>query len=75
VSERNVVFNVRRLVVDCGGARAFAEIVGKSRTWPYFALRRNYLSTPILARVRAAKPELDLHSYFEEVSDGPQGQS
>ena len=61
----SLVFNVRRLVDDCGGVREVAKIMGKSRTSPYRSMRTNYMGTNVLAKVLEVNPSLNLNEYFE----------
>lgn len=64
--EMSMQFNVKRLVQDCGGVRAVAEIMGKTRTAPYRMMRTNYMGTNVLAKVLEANPSLNLNDYFEK---------
>jgi hypothetical protein len=59
-------FNAAKLVEDCGGVNAFAEILGRSRTSPYRAIKTGYLGTPTLAKVLEANPKINLQDYFED---------
>jgi hypothetical protein len=61
--------NIAALVSDLGGAAKTAEIAGVVRTAPYGWIRRHYISSEVLERIVAAKPDLDLNSYFHEVDD------
>lgn len=70
-----VMFNVRRLVHDCGGATAFAYMVGHSRSWVYFAINNRYVSSRVLELVREAKPRLNINRYFEKVETGDERDS
>lgn len=58
-------FDVESLVKDCGGPRAFAKIIGRSRTAAYRAINTGYLATPQLCRVLEHRPEIQLNDYFQ----------
>jgi len=58
--------NVERLVYDLGGPSAVAKIVGTARTAPYGWIRRGYIGSPALEKIKTAYPQLDLNYYFEE---------
>lgn len=60
-----LVFNVKRLVDDCGGVREVARIMGKTRTAPYRMMRTNYMGTNVLAKILETNPSLNLNEYFE----------
>ena len=66
-----IKFNARALVEDCGGVAAFAEILGRSRTSPYRAMRTGYVSTLVLARILDLHPGLNINNYFEDSEHGP----
>ena len=57
--------NVARLVKDCGGAAAVAEICGVWRTAPYSWIKRRYISSRIVERLKAYDPNLDIDGYFD----------
>jgi len=61
--------NISALIRDLGGAAKVAEIAEVVRTAPYGWVRREYVSSVVLEKIKAAKPELDLDHYFEEVTD------
>ena len=65
--------NVSRLVRDLGGAAKVASIVGTVRTAPYRWIKKNYIGSPALAKIKAAIPQLDLNYYFEDVQQGERG--
>ena len=59
--------NIAALIADLGGATRVAEQAGVVRTAPYGWIRRHYVSSEVLERLKAANPDLDLDCYFEEV--------
>ena len=59
-------FNAARLVADCGGVQAFADLFGRTRTWPYRMMSSGYVGTPTLARILEIYPDLKLNDYFED---------
>ena len=61
----SLVFNVKRLVDDCGGVREVAKIMGKTRTAPYRMMRTNYMGTNVLAKILETNQSLNLNEYFE----------
>ena len=64
-----VKLNVSKLIEDLGGARAAANICGVARTVPYGWIKRGYLGSPVIERIKAAHPNLDLDYYFQEARD------
>jgi hypothetical protein len=65
--------NVSRLVDDLGGASAVARICGVQRTAPYGWIRRGYVGSRALERIKAAIPQLDLDYYFDDREDAAGG--
>ena len=65
-----VFFDAKALVKDCGGVGAFAEILGRTRTSPYRAIRTGYVSTLVLARILELHPHLNINNYFEDSEHG-----
>lgn len=65
--------NVAKLIRDLGGSAQVARIVGTARTAPYSWIRRNYIGSPALAKIKAAMPQLDLNYYFEDVQAKDRG--
>lgn len=61
--------NVDKLVRDLGGARRVSEIVGVARTAPYGWIKRGYLGSPVLEKIKAAHPNFDIDYYFQEAND------
>lgn len=64
------VLNVARLINDLGGAAKVAAIAGVARTAPYGWIRRRYVSSQVLERIKEAEPHLSLDAYFEEETNG-----
>ena len=60
-----LTFNAKRLVADCGGVRAVADTLGKTRTAPYRMMRTGYVGTNTLAELLTRNPHLNLNDYFE----------
>lgn len=61
--------NISALISDLGGAAKVAEMAGVVRTAPYGWVRREYVSSVVLEKIKAANPDLDLDFYFEEVTN------
>lgn len=61
--------NITALIDDLGGVANAAKIAGVVRTAPYGWMRRQYLSSVVLEKIKAAYPDLDLDKYFEEIID------
>lgn len=61
--------NVSALIADLGGAAAVARVVGTARTAPYSWAKRGYVGSPVLEKIKAAHPDIDLDHYFEEEAD------
>lgn len=61
--------NISNLISDLGGAAKVAEMAGVVRTAPYGWVRREYVSSVVLEKIKAANPDIDLDTYFEEVTD------
>ena len=61
--------NVARLVDDVGGPAEAARLCDVTRTAPYGWISRRYLSSVVLERLKAARPELELDDYFEELNE------
>jgi hypothetical protein len=66
--------NVQKLIDDLGGPTRVAAITGVVRTAPYGWVKRRYVGSPYLEKIKAARPDLDLDSYFEpENKNGDRG--
>lgn len=61
--------NIEALICDLGGAAEVAKIAGVVRTAPYGWVKRNYVSSSVLEKIKTAKPDIDLDLYFHEVDD------
>lgn len=59
-------FNIQRLIDDLGGAPAVARSLGICRTTPYGWVRRDFVSSTYLSKIKEAWPDLDLDAYFTE---------
>ena len=57
--------NIGRLVESVGGAAQAARIAGTVRTAPYGWIKRNYISSVVLAKILSAHPNLNIDDYFE----------
>ncbi len=64
------VLNVARLVNDLGGAAKVAAIAGVARTAPYGWIKRRYVGSQTLERIKDAVPDLSIDAYFEEETNG-----
>lgn len=56
--------NVQALISDCGGASEVAMQTDVARTAPYGWIRRNYVSSKVLEKLKAANPKLKIDDYF-----------
>jgi hypothetical protein len=61
--------NLTRLIADLGGAAEVAQLCGVVRTAPYGWVKRRYVSSQVLERLKTAKPDFNLDPYFEVVND------
>jgi len=61
--------NIALLIDDLGGAAEVAKITGVVRTAPYGWVKRNYVSSSVLEKIKTANPDIDLDHYFTEVED------
>lgn len=59
-------FNIQKLLDDLGGASAVAKQVGIGRTVPYGWVRRAFIGSHHLSKIKEANPELDINDYFEQ---------
>tara|TARA_B100000925_G_C21569991_1_gene287378 strand:+ start:273 stop:491 length:219 start_codon:yes stop_codon:yes gene_type:complete len=59
-------FNIQKLLDDLGGASAVAKQVGINRTQPYGWVRRGFIGSNYLSKIKAANPTLDINDYFED---------
>jgi hypothetical protein len=58
--------NIEALIRDCGGASMTAKIAGVVRTAPYSWVKRRYISSRVLERIKEARPDLDINIYFDD---------
>ena len=65
--------NIEALINDCRGASATAKIAGVVRTAPYSWVKRKYISSRVLERIKEARPDLDFNIYFEDNYDNKNG--
>lgn len=69
-------FDINKMLEDLGGCEAIANHLGVSRYVPYGWVRRNYVSSVYLSKIKDVWPDLDINSYFKkEVSHGDTGSS
>ena len=61
--------NISALISDLGGAAKVAEIAGVVRTAPYGWVKRNYVSSSVLEKIKSANPDINLDFYFHGVDD------
>jgi DNA-binding phage protein len=61
---QNHRLNVGRLIADLGGPAHVAEAIGVSRTTPYRWMKRNFMSSPTMEKLKDAFPALVLENYF-----------
>jgi hypothetical protein len=61
-----VKLNVKKLVDKLGGEANTARLCGVARTAPYGWVVRNFVSSDNLAKIKAARPEMDLDWFFED---------
>ena len=59
-------FNIQKMIADLGGAAALARSIGVGRSVPYGWLRRSYVSSVYLSKIKQVWPALDLNHYFNE---------
>ena len=63
-------FDIQRLIDDLGGAPAVAKSLGICRTTPYGWVRRDFVSSTYLSKIKEVWPALDLDQYFTEATYG-----
>lgn len=61
--------NLPALINDLGGAAAVAKMTGVVRTAPYGWVRRRYVSSQILEKIKAHNPDINFDIYFDEVTN------
>jgi hypothetical protein len=59
-------FDIQRLIDDLGGAPTVAKSLGICRTTPYGWVRRDFVSSTYLSKIKEVWPLLDLDQYFTE---------
>lgn len=59
-------FDTEKLVADLGGPALAAKITGLPRTSPYRWLKSGTVSAATLAAIKAARPDIEIDSYFIE---------
>ncbi|MBM38622.1 MAG: hypothetical protein CMO97_06065 [Woeseia sp.] len=59
-------FNIQKLLEDLGGASAVAKQVGIGRTIPYGWVKRKFIGSNHLSKIKKANPQLDINDYFED---------
>ena len=57
-------FDIHKLLLDLGGAGNVASRLGVGRNVPYGWLRRDFVSSVYLSRIKEVWPETDLDQYF-----------
>ena len=60
--------NIEALIKDLGGAAETARICGVVRTAPYSWIKRRYVSSRVLERIKEARPEINFDTYFDEAT-------
>tara|TARA_R100001509_G_scaffold44585_1_gene24216 strand:- start:2065 stop:2292 length:228 start_codon:yes stop_codon:yes gene_type:complete len=58
--------NIEKLITDLGGASSVAKITGVVRTAPYGWMKRRYISSQVLEKIKEHAPDIDFNDYFEE---------
>jgi hypothetical protein len=58
-------FNIQKLLNDLGGASTVAKQISIGRTVPYGWVRRSFIGSHHLSKIKEANPELDINDYFE----------
>ena len=61
--------DIKLLIQELGGASLVAEICGIHRTAPYGWLRRDFVSSTNLAKIKTAHPNLILDNFFRIEND------
>lgn len=61
--------NIASLIDDLGGASEVAKLCDVVRTAPYGWVKRSYVSSSVLEKLKSANPDLDIDNYFNEVDD------
>tara|TARA_R110002020_G_scaffold304079_1_gene519848 strand:- start:36 stop:308 length:273 start_codon:yes stop_codon:yes gene_type:complete len=61
-----IEFDVARLVRDFGGAASVAKICSVWRTAPYAWIKRRYISSRNLEKLKNYEPDLELDGYFND---------
>ena len=66
MTKRDVKIDIQSLVADCGGPAKVAEITGVQRTAPYGWIRRGYIASTALEKIKEARPDIEIDTYFKE---------
>lgn len=59
-------FDIQTMLADLGGAAHVAKLIGVGRTVPYGWVRREFVSSVYLSKIKEVWPTLDLDQYFKE---------
>ena len=59
-------FDIQQLLSDLGGAGRVAQQLGVGRNVPYGWVRRQFVSSVYLSKIKEVWPETDLDQYFTE---------
>lgn len=66
MNKGNMKIDIQSLIDDCGGPAKVAEITGVQRTAPYGWIRRGYIASTALEKIKEVRPDIDLDTYFKE---------
>jgi len=59
-----MLFDITRLIEDCGGASALAKKLGVARTTPYRWAQQGMVSSRMLVRIKEIEPNVNIDDYI-----------
>ena len=61
-----MLFDITRLIEDCGGASALAKKLSVARTTPYRWAQQGMVSSRMLVRIKEIEPKVNIDDYIIE---------
>jgi len=63
---KKMQFDIQQMLADLGGAANVARSIKVGRSVPYGWVRRNFVSSVYLSKIKEQWPTLDLDQYFKK---------